>query len=938
MNLSKLTFATLALALSLLTSPAIAAEGDLDASFAQPFFTGWDISSLVRQPDGKIVVSGDFTQVNGVTRSCIARFNADGTLDTGFDPGLGFDSPPSKILLQSDGKILCVGGFFSFNGTQRVGLARLNANGSLDASFDPAAALTLNGSPTPNDGSASVFDADLRTDGLIVIVGQFDKSGFTTVNHVARLLADGSLDPIFYAGAISLGGSIPSASISQVRVLGDNRVFLNGNFDTLAGNVTPIGIARVGTDGVYDASYNLGTGPAPATATGQGVLAVDPAGVMYYAGEYTSWNGVPTTGLTRLDATGAVDTSFNANITPGASVNGLGFSYGASAPDGGLFICGNIHSLGGQTRQGIIKLTSSGALDPAFDSSVGLGQAGVGSKVIGLAGGGALVGGRFSTAGGLSRYGVALFAANGAVDPTFTPAPGVFRGGPTETVAVTAVQISTGKTWVGGLINAAGSTPRYGLSRLNADGTLDATFLAGSNQGPDFSVRSIIFQADGKVLIGGGFLYYNGVSRRRIARLNADGTLDASFDPGLGFDNRVNQLKLNPDGTIYAIGLFGTFNGSAHSGIVRLTANGALDPSFNPGTALPNGSTLSAIAVQSDGRIVLGGIFTTWNGVANKNIVRLLPTGAIDSTFAVGALGASSTVSALYAQPDDKLLVGGFFSQLAGVTRLRYGRLLSTGALDTSFVPPTAGVGGVVRTIFVGLNGTTYLGGNVSFSNVNGVSGVTRRTVVRITPTGAVDATFNVGLGAQTEAFGQASPIITGTVQSISLGVGASTLNVGGAFTTFGGAPKGMLARVLVNAPSGPNGAFLNANFTPAELSDPLIAGDTADPDHDGIPNLAEYAFALNPRTNGASGLPTVAVVLSGGFYANEITFTRLVPATDISYIVETSGDSITWVNNNTTLVNTVPQGATERVTFRDNTNSSSAPSVRFIRVRVTKP
>lgn len=662
-------------------------------------------------------------------------------------------------------------------------------------------------------------------------------------------------------------------------------------------------------------------------------MAIEPSGAFYFAGEFTSWNGVAGTGLVRVDPTGALDPTFNANITPGASVGGLGFA----SSGGGLFICGNIHSLAGQTRQGVIKLTASGALDASFDSSLGLGQGGVGSKVMGLPGGGALVGGRFSTAGGAIRYGIAVFNADGSVNTTFAPSPGVFRGGPIDTVAVTAVQVSTGKTWVGGLIQAAGSTPRYGLSRLNQDGTLDATFNAGSDQGPDFSVRSIIFQPDGKVLIGGGFLYYNGVSRRRIARLNADGTLDPTFDPGLGFDNRVNGLRLNPDGSIYAVGVFLTFNGAARAGIAKLTSTGALDPSFDIGTGMPVGSAVQAISVQSDGRPVLAGSFPTWNGAAFRNLVRLQPNGSVDSSFAVGT-GANSTVFAVYTQPDDKLLVAGSFSQLVGVTRLRYGRLLVNGALDTTFVPPTSGVGGSARTIFAGLNGTTYVGGNLTFTNVGGVSGVTRRSVVRINTTGAVDPTFDVGLGARTEAFGQASPIITGTVASISLGVGASTLNVGGSFTVFNGAAKGMLSRVLVTAPGGAYGAFLNANFTPAELSDPLLAGDTADPDHDGIPNLAEYAFALNPRSNSASGLPTVTVVNSGGSLANEITFTRLVPSTGTTYLVETSGDGVTWVSTNTTLVNTVPLGSTERVTFRDNTTSGGSVTARFIRVRVTKP
>ena len=112
------------------------------------------------------------------------------------------------------------------------------------------------------------------------------------------------------------------------------------------------------------------------------------------------------------------------------------------------------------------------------------------------------------------------------------------------------------------------------IARYSAVGALEAGYPTGS--GFNGTVRALVRQADGKMIVGGDFTAYNGTARNRIARLNADGTLDGTFDPGTGFDEDVYDLVL--DGTdVYVGGLFTSFNGTERNYIARLNTNGTLD-------------------------------------------------------------------------------------------------------------------------------------------------------------------------------------------------------------------------------------------------------------------------------------------------------------------------------------------------------------------------
>jgi uncharacterized delta-60 repeat protein len=218
--------------------------------------------------------------------------------------------------------------------------------------------------------------------------------------------------------------------------------------------------------------------------------------------------------------------------------------------------------------------------------------------------------------------------------------------------------------------------------RLLADGGNDSTFAASAfNQQP----YSSIAQSDGRIVIVGTFTTYGGVTTNRIVRLNTNGTRDTTFNIGTGFNAFAKIIIQTSSGLLYVVGPFGTYNGTTRNGIALLNSNGTLDTFFNPG----GGTTAAeAIALQSDGKIIIGGSFTSYAGTSINRIARINTNGTIDNTFSVGT-GFNGTVWSLAVMSNGQIIVGGSFSTYNGITRNRIARLNSNGTLDTSWDPGT---------------------------------------------------------------------------------------------------------------------------------------------------------------------------------------------------------------------------------------------------------
>jgi uncharacterized delta-60 repeat protein len=296
---------------------------------------------------------------------------------------------------------------------------------------------------------------------------------------------------------------------------------------------------------------------------------------------------------------------------------------------------------------------------------------------------------------------------------------------------------SDGKLYVSGFFNTyKGVTENYFI-RLNADGTKDTGF---DNLSSFFAVTAIATTSDGKVYAGGNFTTYKGVAdNNRIIRLNADGTKDTGFDNSTGFNFEVSVIKPTSDGKVYVGGNFTSYKGVTENRIIRLNADGTKDTGFDTGTGF-NGS-VSDIATTSDGKVYVGGNFTTYKGVADNNrIIRLNADGTKDTGFD-NSTGFNSFVSVIAATSDGKVYAGGFFNTYKGVTENYFIRLNADGTKDTGFDNST-GFNSQIECIAATSDGKVYAGG--FFTTYKGISAV---YFTRLNADGTKDIAFDTGTG-----------------------------------------------------------------------------------------------------------------------------------------------------------------------------------------------
>ncbi len=301
-----------------------------------------------------------------------------------------------------------------------------------------------------------------------------------------------------------------------------------------------------------------------------------------------------------------------------------------------------------------------------------------------------------------------------SIDPTFVTGSGA------SGITVMARQ-ADGKIIIGGSFTSYNGTTVGRLARLNTNGTRDNTFTTTS--GAISNINAIALQPDGKIIIAGAFLIYNGTVVNRIVRLNSNGTIDNTFAVGSGFNSNVIAMALQADGKLLAAGLFTTYKGTAANRIVRINTDGSMDNSFTPGTG-PNGFNAGALAVQADGKIIIAGTFTSYNGTTLGRIARLNADGTIDGTFNSGT-GLNNTGTTLVIQPDNKIIVGGAFTAYNSDAANRIIRLNTDGTIDNSFTTGS-GFNSTVSKVILQPDNKIIAGGAFTNFNANNASRVAR--------------------------------------------------------------------------------------------------------------------------------------------------------------------------------------------------------------------
>jgi len=248
----------------------------------------------------------------------------------------------------------------------------------------------------------------------------------------------------------------------------------------------------------------------------------------------------------------------------------------------------------------------------------------------------------------------------------------------TDTSARAVACLPTGGSLVGGYFNS----PSPHLVRLLENGSPDPGFDIGA--GPDSAVLTLALLEDGRCIVGGRFNSMDGQPRSRLARINVDGSNDPEFlQYGSGLNGEVRAIAVQSDGRIVVGGGFTMYDGTVCGGLIRLLPDGQPDPEFVAGTG--SNATVWCIAESSDGGCFVGGEFTEWNGQPIAFLAHLLSDGSLDSAYPNGA-SPNGPVLALSSTSDDRLLMGGMFTAVGTFPRNRIARLLPNGAMDATFV------------------------------------------------------------------------------------------------------------------------------------------------------------------------------------------------------------------------------------------------------------
>jgi uncharacterized delta-60 repeat protein len=693
------------------------------------------VSSSALQSDGKLIVGGYFKTLGGVLRKNLARLNSDNTIDSSFAPNV--NGTVLAIAVQSDGKIIIGRLFTSVGGTNRGGIARLNSDGSLDSGFNAEIG-----------GNGFIYDIAVQTDGKILIGGSF-------VPTILRLNADGSTDSTFTSPLNPSNVIIPSV-VYSIGIQSNGKILIGGLLQVPSSfpNSLSTPILRLNTDGAIDNSFSSVT-----TNSNIFDLAVQPDDKIIIGGFFTTINDVTRLNIARLNMDGTLDTSFDAgantspirtillksdgNILAGFQIgagNGLALELTGSGSLVRRFL-GNQVALGAvntinQTANGKIfvggsffsivnGLPNTGLVfnaDGSLDSSVNLNSIALGGvrKIVSLPDGKMIVGGNFNRVNGVGRDRLVRLNANGTIDETFS------------STSISAIEIDDiilqpdGKIIVGGVAVSARSGTLGSLVRLNPDGSVDNSF--DTSNVAIRTVKKLALHSDGKILVsyssdrpttvflGGGLL-----------RLNQNGSRDETFTSEVNFP--FEDIVVLPNNQILAGGVFGfryvnstTGESIPFNGVIRVNADGTHDRTFRPAfeSVIGRSTSVYTIALQNDGRILVGGSLFVNGDIMPKGVARLDSNGSLDPVFQLNTISNSTgydRIEDIKLLPNGKFFAAGLFSNFGANSFANIARLNANGTIDNSF---STGTNNIIYDVEVQTDGKVLIGGD--FELVNGLA------------------------------------------------------------------------------------------------------------------------------------------------------------------------------------------------------------------------
>ena len=695
----------------------IDANGTYDANFQSGLSVFNDRPTGIAYRDGRLLVWGPFTTINGNTLGNLARFNLDGSLDSTFSIGTGasgsFGFAINTAFYTTAGDIFIGGSFTSFKGVARNRAALLVGNPQIGAAgFSPPRVAAIE--------SGSSLALTVRRYGPATEAASI---AYSTTNGTALAGTDYTAT----SGTVSWAAGDSADKTVLIPLLNDSTVESSKTFSVILGTATgPVSPAASATVTILDDDTPVAFTTSPAASSSiitGGSLSLTTVTSSPTPTSY-QWfrNGVAIAGATSAgfsksnisladagvytlvatNAAGSVTSSpalvtirLNpANIAPdwplNLTINGAVSALVATA-DGGAYVGGAFTNFNGSGRNYLVKISATGTVDTGFDPAPNNAVTALeasGSRLYAL--------GSFTQAGGgaaLNNF-VALDATTGARDATFMTALGT---GANSTVRCMTI-LSDGDLLLGGDFTSYNSnTSHRFLARINGDGSLHSPFNTSTATGTFNIVTALGAGADGSFVVGGS-LSYGGMSR--FMRCTADGTVDVAFAPtGQGSSTTFSRIRVLADGRVMASG---SNLPPSNRGVTRLSTTGVWSSSEFFG---PTSGPFTDFVHQPNGRTVGTGTFSFVrlpSGSGNfSNIASFDTVGALDQTWATGT-GFDNTTSAIAQRPDGQLWVGGSFLNYNGTAVQRLARIGGDPA-NPAIVNHPASTG-------VAPGSTTYLG------------------------------------------------------------------------------------------------------------------------------------------------------------------------------------------------------------------------------------
>lgn len=588
------------------------------------------LSCAQQQPDGRVLISGEFTHFNGEPVTNLIRLRGNGTRDTSFSKQIGTDGSILHIVVQKDGQLILQGVFSRYmQQPLATGLIRVDSNGVLDRSFNPF---------RPVFNYNGVTAMAIQQDGKLLLAGFGIGTQSYDVAGIIRLNQDGTLDTGFAPGNVLQQHEF----INTLTVQRNGKILVGGTFSTWKGSPAT-GVVRLNAGGDRDNSFVL-AGAGLETAFQSSTVMINairelPDSSILIGGNIAFYNQSLHMGVVKLHADGSPDNDFLQE--PSITFNTNFMVYTIAVTNDEKILLGGHFYTGNNQYSDLIVLKKNGLADSYSplsgpDPSEPFNGGGINAIFLNpdqsfLAFG--LFAGVYN---GAYQNGLALYNSQHQVNPSFV------NGFQRKGLVLQTIPQADNKILVAGDFNQYdlnNHSPRQHIARLNKDGSLDAGFADTKLNG---WVSGIDQQTDGAILAVGNFTKAGATPRNAIARFTKDGGVDFGFDAGIGPDN-VNMycVRASRDGAIYVGGSFSGFGGTAHQGIVRLFSNGSVDNSFN--TAGTPVYAPSSIEITSDGKVLAAesSDITNRDYTTPLRLYKLMANGSPDLSFQTPQLGWS---------------------------------------------------------------------------------------------------------------------------------------------------------------------------------------------------------------------------------------------------------------------------------------------------------